>query len=113
MLRLFALEMGVSVGEDKDAMVTLDDAEFSARVARQSRVANRMHIACAYALSKLEAHGYRDVSTCGHALGDQHGSFLGREYGHSLARARRGSAALEFRARKEAVLDQHLKERGE
>src|SRR5260370_32654518 len=63
MLRLLAETMSVGVWKNKHAVIMLDDAEFPPGVARQSRMARGVHIACADALSRLKACNSGDVSS--------------------------------------------------
>src|SRR4029077_3120007 len=53
-LRLLAQALGIGVGEHEHAVVALDDAELSARVAREARMHRRVDVAGADALTNLE-----------------------------------------------------------
>src|SRR5260370_24525106 len=97
MLGLLALEMGVGVGKDKDAMIALDRADRAARVAPQARVPGRIDIAAADMLPHLEARYRWDVALHGIASGNHRRHRFGGDRPRGFWRSSPRPAALDFR----------------
>ena len=68
-LTFFTLRVRVRVREDVHAVVASDDPDLASRVARQTRVANRVHIARAHTLSHFEQRSHRRLVARGNAAG--------------------------------------------
>src|SRR5712692_2193150 len=112
MLRLFAEEVGIAVGKDKDAVVAVDDAKFSARVTRESRMTEGINVARAHALAGLEARGNRNIAACRRTFRNQRHRFLNGERWGGNRRAWRRLAAFDLRRSDEAALRQQHKKCG-
>src|ERR1700737_4072895 len=105
MLRILAEEMCVGVREDKNSIVTVDRAEFSARVTWQTRVAHKINVASANALAGLELRSHRHIAACWHAFRNQHGHFLHGERRDRLGRALGWDSAFYLGASEHAAFD--------
>ena len=81
MLRLLAEEMRIGIRENKDAVVAIDHAELAARVAREARMPDRMHVPCAHAIAGSKTRSYRNIAARWNAFCNQHGNFFGSERG--------------------------------
>src|SRR5712692_11864815 len=105
MLRLLAHEMRVGIRKDIDAVVEVNGADFSARIARKARMADRIDGAGAHLLARLKARSYRHLATGGRTLCNQQAGSFHCQSGRCLGRARRWSAALQLFARYEMMLE--------
>src|SRR6266571_1400621 len=110
MLRLLAEVVSVGVRKDKYAVVAVDDAELSARVAREARMTHGMNVARTHALARLEARRNRHVTACRHTFRDQCCRFLSGQRGNCNGGARRKFASFDLSGRDEASLRQQHKE---
>src|SRR6266851_1697674 len=111
MLRLLAEVVSVGVRKDKYAVVAVDDAELSARVAREARMTHGMNVARTHALARLEARRNRHVTAGRHTFRNQRRRLLNSERrgGNAIARSR--LAGFELFGRDEACLRQQHKKR--
>src|SRR6266851_6910408 len=81
-LRLLAGERGIAVGKNEDAVVAVDDAMPAADIARDARMAGRMHVARDDLVAGLELRRQRDIALGGAAFADQPVRELDGEGGH-------------------------------
>src|SRR6267154_2609721 len=89
-------------------MVAFDRAEFSARVARQPRVTNRIYIPRAHALANFESGRHLYIAARGHTLGHQYDCFLSGEGRRGFGLAFGWDSALDLASRHQIALNQHL-----
>src|SRR5215472_4260431 len=114
MLRLVAkrIAIGVSILEAEDAVVAIDNALSSSRVARQSRVPDWMDIAGAHRLAYLKMRRAA-LQRAGPAARNRLQSLRGRERRSRLGRTPRTLPVLDFLARHQTAQGQALNERRE
>src|SRR5467141_647176 len=89
-------------------MVAFDRAEFSARVARQPRVPNRIYVPGAHALADFEAGRHLYIAARGHTLGHQYDCFLSGEGRRGFGLTFGWDSALDLAPRHQIALHQHL-----
>ncbi len=76
MLRLLTQEMRVGVRENKNAVIAVNGADFSASVTGEAGVAHGMNVAGADLLARSKAWRHQDGPASGHALRNQKFRFL-------------------------------------
>src|SRR5690348_9953342 len=109
MLRLVAEKMRTRIGKNKDAVVEMYGSGFSARVARQARVAYRIDIPSAHLLAHFEAWRNRQIALGVNAGGEDNGVDFVRGQRRSLfSGAGCGDAAVNFSSRKQPSPDQQV-----
>src|SRR5579859_4305923 len=109
MLRLFAEEMGVGVRKNENPVVAMNRTEFSARIARQPRMPDRIEVAGADLLAKLETRRGRQIALGVDAGGKNDGANLirGQRRGR-FAYARGRHAIFNFRSSDQAPSNQQI-----
>src|SRR5260370_18778809 len=103
--------MSVSGRKGKNAVVGVDYAELSARVARQASVTGGMNVAGTHTLAGLESRRDRHVTDCRYAFRNQGCRLLNSERWPGNAIAWSGLAVFELFGRDEACLRQQHKKR--
>src|SRR5690348_3591100 len=109
MLRLVAQKMRTRIGKNKDAMVAMDGSDFSARITRQARMADRIDIPSAHLLAHFEAWRNRQIALGVNAGGEGNGVDFVRGQRRSLfSGAGCGDAAVNFSSGKQVPPHQQI-----